>query len=60
MELSDRIGYVSTGLRDDEITRCLVKSKLALSTDLSLHLAPEMERKCSICQVKFLVYLVDS
>lgn len=53
VELSDRIGYVSTGLRDDEITRCLGRTKLAVSTDLSSHLASEMERKCSICQEEY-------
>lgn len=60
LELSDRIGYVSTGLRDEEITRCLGRTKLAVSTDLSLHFASEMERKCSICQVKYLSCCVDS
>lgn len=53
LELSDRIGYVSTGLRDEEITRCLGRTKLAVSTDLSLHFASEMERKCSICQEEY-------
>lgn len=53
LELGDRIGYVSTGLKDDEIARCLGTAKLATSTDLSLQFASEMERKCSICQVSF-------
>ncbi|XP_057770533.1 E3 ubiquitin-protein ligase RDUF2-like [Salvia miltiorrhiza] len=53
LELSDRIGYVSTGLRDDEITRCLGTTKVAPSTDLSLHFTSEMERKCSICQEEY-------
>ncbi|KAH6801774.1 hypothetical protein C2S51_033220 [Perilla frutescens var. frutescens] len=53
LELSDRIGYVSTGLKDDEITHCLGRTKLAVSTDLSLHFASEMERKCSICQEEY-------
>ncbi|KAL1554782.1 RING-type E3 ubiquitin transferase [Salvia divinorum] len=53
LELGDRIGYVSTGLKDDEITRCLGTAKLATSTDVSLHFASEMERKCSICQEEY-------
>ncbi|KAG6413745.1 hypothetical protein SASPL_126459 [Salvia splendens] len=53
LELGDRIGYVSTGLKDDEIARCLGTAKLATSTDLSLQFASEMERKCSICQEEY-------
>ncbi|KAI3463752.1 hypothetical protein Pfo_020415 [Paulownia fortunei] len=53
LELGDRIGYVSTGLREDEITHCLRRTKLAMLDDLSLHFATEMERKCSICQEEY-------
>ncbi|KAL3639347.1 hypothetical protein CASFOL_017254 [Castilleja foliolosa] len=52
LELGDRIGYVSTGLREDEINRCLMRTKLATLEDLLLHCASETERKCSICQMK--------
>lgn len=51
LELGDSIGYVNTGLREDEMTKCLRSSKLALSDHLSLRFALDMERKCSICQV---------
>jgi hypothetical protein len=49
LELGDKIGYVNTGLRDDEITRNLRKVKHPSFS--SLRFATEMERKCSICQV---------
>lgn len=51
LELGDRIGYVSTGLGEDEINMCLRRTKLAMLDDLSLCFASDMERKCSICQV---------
>ncbi|KAL0283371.1 UNVERIFIED_CONTAM: putative E3 ubiquitin-protein ligase HIP1 [Sesamum angustifolium] len=38
LELGDRIGYVSTGLREDEIACCLRRTKLAMLDDLPLHL----------------------
>lgn len=51
LELGDRIGYVSTGLQEDEMGRCLRKSKLSILDELSAHLPREMDWKCSICQV---------
>lgn len=51
LELEDRIGYVNTGLREDEITRCLRKVKHPSFG--SFRFASEMERKCSICQEEF-------
>lgn len=51
LELGDRIGYVSTGLREDQMARCLRKFKLSILETLSSNLPPEMEKKCSICQV---------
>ncbi|XP_073056404.1 uncharacterized protein [Primulina eburnea] len=53
LELGDSIGYVNTGLREDEMTKCLRSSKLALSDHLSLRFALDMERKCSICQEEY-------
>uniref|UniRef100_A0A5B7APM5 RING-type E3 ubiquitin transferase n=1 Tax=Davidia involucrata TaxID=16924 RepID=A0A5B7APM5_DAVIN len=53
LELGDRIGYVNTGLREDDIIRCLRKAKLSVSDDLSSHFATEMEWKCSICQEEY-------
>ncbi|TVT99381.1 hypothetical protein EJB05_55269, partial [Eragrostis curvula] len=51
LELEDRIGYVNTGLHEDEITRCLRKVKHPAFG--SFRFATEMERKCSICQEEF-------
>ncbi|KAL6614688.1 hypothetical protein ACP70R_036958 [Stipagrostis hirtigluma subsp. patula] len=51
LELEDRIGYVNTGLRDDEITRSLRKVKHPAFG--SFRFATETERKCSICQEEF-------
>ncbi|EYU44114.1 hypothetical protein ABFS82_04G136400 [Erythranthe guttata] len=53
LDLGDRIGHVSTGLREDEITGCLSKTKLAMFEDLSRHFATELERKCTICQEEY-------
>jgi hypothetical protein len=49
LELGDKIGYVNTGLREDEITRSIRKVKHPSYG--SFRFATEMERKCSICQV---------
>lgn len=53
LELGDRIGYVSTGLQEDEIGRCLRKSKLSILDELSAHLPTELDWKCSICQEEY-------
>ncbi|KAG9156777.1 hypothetical protein Leryth_025457 [Lithospermum erythrorhizon] len=52
LELGDRIGYVSTGLRDDEISGCLRKTKIS-GDNAALHIPTEMEKKCSICQEEY-------
>lgn len=51
LELGDRIGYVSTGLKEEEIGRCLRNIKHSLVNDLSPHFTKQVDRKCSICQV---------
>jgi len=51
LELGDKIGYVNTGLREDEITRSIRKVKHPSYG--SFRFAKEMERKCSICQEEF-------
>ncbi|PSR84705.1 E3 ubiquitin-protein like [Actinidia chinensis var. chinensis] len=48
LELGDKIGYVNTGLKEDEIVHCLRQTKCL--DDLFSPFATEMERKCSICQ----------
>lgn len=48
LELSERIGTVNTGLKEDEIVHCLRKAK---HLDNLFSPSPkEMEQKCSICQ----------
>lgn len=49
LELSERIGNVNTGLKEDEIVHCLRKAKHM--DNLFSPLPKEMEQKCSICQV---------
>ncbi|KAK1372014.1 putative A-agglutinin anchorage subunit-like [Heracleum sosnowskyi] len=51
LDLGDRIGYVSTGLREDEIVRSLRKTKLSPLDELSEDIPTD--RKCSICQEEY-------
>ncbi|KAF3781633.1 E3 ubiquitin-protein ligase [Nymphaea thermarum] len=51
LELGDKIGYVSTGLNEDQIARCLMKMKHTGS--LASHFSCEKEKKCSICQEEY-------
>ncbi|XP_037464020.1 probable E3 ubiquitin-protein ligase ZFP1 [Triticum dicoccoides] len=51
LALEDRIGYVSTGLREDEIVRGLRVGK-NLPFDRK-HFSTETKRSCSICQEEF-------
>ncbi|KAL8130212.1 hypothetical protein V2J09_019367 [Rumex salicifolius] len=59
LELGDRIGYVSTGLKVDELGNCIRKTKLSSSSSSSLdddtasHSPTETDRKCSICQEEY-------
>ncbi|XAR67542.1 hypothetical protein NMG60_11002334 [Bertholletia excelsa] len=48
LELGDRIGYVNTGLKEDEIVHCLQKTNLL--DNLFSQYPAEMEWKCTICQ----------
>ncbi|XP_022994273.1 E3 ubiquitin-protein ligase MBR2-like isoform X1 [Cucurbita maxima] len=50
LELGERIGHVSTGLKEDEIGRCIRKTKPLVVNELSSYLLSQMDRKCSICQ----------
>ncbi|GAB2213401.1 hypothetical protein Droror1_Dr00021443 [Drosera rotundifolia] len=52
LELGDRIGYVSTGLLEEEIRRCIGKIKFSASDNLSPSLS-YVNRKCSICQEEY-------
>ncbi|CAO2178677.1 unnamed protein product [Urochloa humidicola] len=51
LELGDKIGYVNTGLREDEITHSIRRVKHPSFS--SFRFAKELERKCSICQEEF-------
>ncbi|CAO2171093.1 unnamed protein product [Urochloa humidicola] len=51
LELGDKIGYVNTGLREDEITHSIRRVKHPSFS--SFRFATELERKCSICQEEF-------
>ncbi|KAL5726566.1 RING-type E3 ubiquitin transferase [Ranunculus cassubicifolius] len=53
LELGDKIGYVSTGLKEDEIFRCLRKTKHAILGALSSRFSAEIDWKCSICQEEY-------
>ncbi|OAY82968.1 putative E3 ubiquitin-protein ligase HIP1 [Ananas comosus] len=53
LELEDRIGYVSTGLREDEIVRSLRKVKPSAFDTSPLPFSSGTERKCSICQEEY-------
>ncbi|XP_011623084.1 uncharacterized protein LOC105420593 [Amborella trichopoda] len=54
LELGEKIGYVNTGLKEEEIVHCLRKMKHSniLNTSLSQFLC-EGENKCSICQEEY-------
>lgn len=49
LELGDRIGYVSTGLKEEDMSKCLRKIKHSLSNNVPL----VMDGKCSICQEEY-------
>ncbi|XP_020266284.1 E3 ubiquitin-protein ligase MBR2-like, partial [Asparagus officinalis] len=53
LELGDRIGYVNTGLREEEISRSLRKMKHSILDASPLYFSSEMEKKCSICQEEY-------
>ncbi|PKA62034.1 E3 ubiquitin ligase BIG BROTHER [Apostasia shenzhenica] len=50
LELGDKIGYVNTGLREEEIALSIRKVKHSI---LDLRFSTEMERKCSVCQEEY-------
>ncbi|KAJ9174005.1 hypothetical protein P3X46_017080 [Hevea brasiliensis] len=50
LELGERIGNVSTGLKEVEISQCVRKMKLSIIKDLSSHLPLILDKNCSICQ----------
>ncbi|XP_016562794.1 uncharacterized protein LOC107861919 [Capsicum annuum] len=52
LELGDRIGYVSTGLREHEIAQCVRRTRPFFLSNLSL-IRTELERQCTICQEEY-------
>ncbi|KAL2321158.1 hypothetical protein Fmac_030127 [Flemingia macrophylla] len=50
LELGERIGYVNTGLKEDEMGLNIRKVKLSSSNDASKH---QIGKKCSICQEEY-------
>lgn len=48
LELGERIGYVKTGLKEDEMRHNIKKIKVLVSNDMSKH---QIDKKCTICQV---------
>ncbi|KAI0524668.1 hypothetical protein KFK09_004048 [Dendrobium nobile] len=50
LELGDKIGYVSTGLREEEIASSIIKVK---PLNFDIRISTEKERKCSVCQEEY-------
>ncbi|KAK7358189.1 hypothetical protein VNO77_00113 [Canavalia gladiata] len=50
LELGERIGYVNTGLKDDEMGQNIRKIKPQFSDDAPKH---HVDKKCSICQEEY-------
>ncbi|KAM7280659.1 hypothetical protein ACFE04_007793 [Oxalis oulophora] len=53
LELGDKIGHVSTGLKEDEIIRCLRKIKPSILHNLPPHIPVLVDKKCTICQFEY-------
>ncbi|CAN0871369.1 Probable E3 ubiquitin-protein ligase HIP1 [Linum grandiflorum] len=47
LALTDRIGYETTGLKEDEIGKCISKFKLS---ELSCQIRSTVGKKCTVCQ----------
>ncbi|KAI5441607.1 hypothetical protein KIW84_010894 [Lathyrus oleraceus] len=50
LELGERIGYVKTGLKEDEMRHNIKKIKVLVSNDMSKH---QIDKKCTICQEEY-------
>ncbi|KAK7251684.1 hypothetical protein RIF29_35088 [Crotalaria pallida] len=50
LDLGERIGYVNTGLKEDEMRHGIRKTKFQFSDDASKH---QVDKKCSICQDEY-------
>ncbi|WJX25645.1 RING-type E3 ubiquitin transferase [Trifolium repens] len=50
LELGERIGYVKTGLKEDEMKHSIKKMKFLISKDTLKH---QIDKKCTICQEEY-------
>ncbi|RDX64015.1 E3 ubiquitin-protein ligase MBR1, partial [Mucuna pruriens] len=50
LELGERIGYVNTGLKEDEVGLNIRKVKLPSSNDTTKH---QIDKQCSVCQEEY-------
>ncbi|KAF3634725.1 putative ceramide kinase-like [Capsicum annuum] len=50
VELSDRIGYVGTGLAEEKIVQCIRKFKLSTTDSYSMLISTDKTWRCTICQ----------
>ncbi|TKY44753.1 E3 ubiquitin-protein ligase MBR2 [Spatholobus suberectus] len=50
LELGERIGYVNTGLKEDEMGLNISRVKLSSTNDASKH---QIDKKCSVCQEEY-------
>lgn len=53
LDLSEKIGYVGTGLEEDAILRCLRKTKHKIMDSLPSLFSIDKDGKCSICQDEY-------
>ncbi|XP_047338943.1 uncharacterized protein LOC124942472 [Impatiens glandulifera] len=53
LELGERIGYVNTGLKEEDIIHCLRKLKISRREGQEEDLLTESDRNCSICQEEY-------
>lgn len=53
LELGDQIGHVSTGLKEDDISHCLRKTKNSILNSLQTNSCAHIDKKCIICQEEY-------
>lgn len=53
LALGDKIGHVSTGLKENEMSRYLRKIKISILDNLSSHFSRGTDSRCSICQEEY-------
>ncbi|KAK8487357.1 hypothetical protein V6N11_021429 [Hibiscus sabdariffa] len=53
LELGDKIGYVNTGLKEDEVSNCISKIKGSMKNDVAPNEPMHVDNKCSVCQEEY-------